>query len=520
MSRGTTRPDDAAAGLRRVAELAALPDRSGELVDRALQALADAIPYRTASFLELHGEDLVVRQSRGRAPAKELRGRTARLQSHPTLRRAVEERLAARLTHDDLDADEAPPFGDVIGAVAPGCWLVVPVHRGTGMAGLLLIDAARPEGYGEEVLPVARAFASVIGLGLAAAEQARTLERLRESLQEQNRLLVEEIEAESAAVRALEASRNRVMRQIVQMAKQVAVTDAPVLLTGETGTGKEVLARAIHAWSRRAEGQFIQVNCAALPGGLVESELFGHRKGAFSGADRARPGRFRLADGGTLLLDEIGDLPADVQVKLLRVLQEGTFEPVGGDRSVEVDVRVIAATNANLAVAIDEGHFREDLYYRLHVFPIHLPPLRERLDDLPVLVERILERLRRRTGRGPWTVGADELARMSAYDWPGNVRELVNVIERARVFRPAGGELSIDLSGPGKTARRERRPERWPTLKEHEKEYLERVLRRTGGKIYGEDGAAALLRMPPTTLQSRLARLGIRRRRRRRASGS
>jgi transcriptional regulator with GAF, ATPase, and Fis domain len=314
------------------------------------------------------------------------------------------------------------------------------------------------------------------------------------------------------------------MRRIVQMARQVAVTDSPVLVTGETGTGKEVLARAVHGWSRRADGPWVAVNCAALPRELIESELFGHRKGAFSGADRDRPGRFRLADGGTLLLDEIGDLPSDLQVKLLRALEQGAVEPVGGDGPVPVDVRVVAATHVDLERAVARGRFREDLYYRLHVFPIHVPPLRERLDDLPVLVEQTLERARLRTGRGPWSLTKKDLSRLRRYDWPGNVRELVNVLERARVAAPLGGRLRVELpdsgvgvSGPRRlrTSGADRDPRgaggSWPTLAEHQRRYIESVLQETGGKIYGEGGAAAILGIPPSTLQGRMRKLGVRR---------
>jgi transcriptional regulator with GAF, ATPase, and Fis domain len=354
---------------------------------------------------------------------------------------------------------------------------------------------------------IARIYGLLIGLGLTAARRAEQLSEYRDLLEERNRLLVEEVEGETDACRALEDQPSRVMRRLVQMAKQVAVTDAPVLITGETGTGKEVLARAIHGWSRRSDEPFIQLNCAALPETLIESELFGHQKGAFSGATSDRRGRFRLADRGTLLLDEIGDVPPAVQVKLLRVLQEGAFEPVGMDRTVKVDVRIIAATNADLEQLIERGRFREDLYYRLHVFPLHVPPLRERSADLPTLTRQILEGMRRRSGRGPWNVSDRTLRRMARYPWPGNVRELLNVLERARVGAPLGGELKVDLDeGPDLSSRRAKD---WPTLEEHQRRYLRRVLEKTRGRIYGERGAAALLGLPPTTLQSRMAKLGI-----------
>jgi transcriptional regulator with GAF, ATPase, and Fis domain len=396
---------------------------------------------------------------------------------------------------------------------------MVPVWAGEEDLGVLVLDAFQPgRYYGAADLATATLYGVLIGLGLAAADQAERLEEFRERLAEHNRLLEEESGAEADAARAMDRAVSRSMRRVLQMARQVAVTDAPVLIGGETGTGKEVLARAIHAWSHRAALPFVTLHCAALPRDLIESELFGHTRGAFSGAVSDRQGRFRVADGGTLLLDEVGDLPEETQVKLLRVLQEGTFRPVGSDRTVSIDVRVIAATHVDLEAAIEEGRFREDLYYRLNVFPLRVPALRERLEDLPSLSESILEGIRRRTGQGPWTLSPRVLARMRRYDWPGNVRELVNVLERARVLKPEGGALEIETARAKRSSRRRSRPETpespWPTLAENERDYLLALLERSGGKIYGEDGAARAAGMPPSTLQSRLKKHGIERTRR------
>jgi transcriptional regulator with GAF, ATPase, and Fis domain len=316
------------------------------------------------------------------------------------------------------------------------------------------------------------------------------------------------------------------MQGLLRQARQVALTTAPVLILGETGTGKEVLAQAIHCWSARRGGPFLKINCAAIPENLIESELFGHVKGAFTGAVADRPGRFLAANGGTLLLDEIGDMPAAAQAKLLRVLQEGTFEPVGADRTVKVDVRILAASHRDLAARAGAGGFREDLYYRINVFPLAVPPLRERAEDLPVLAADILEGIARRSGRGPWTLGPGATEAMASRDWPGNVRQLVNVLERATIMvpqgrldarflasaaavpaaaagLPVGGAASAAGGGGGAPGVR--------PMVAVEREHLRRALAAAKGKIYGTDGAAALLGMKPTTLQSRLKKHGIRR---------
>ena len=280
-----------------------------------------------------------------------------------------------------------------------------------------------------------------------------------------------------------------------------------MLINGETGTGKELIARAIHSTSRSAGKPLIKINCAALPAGLVESELFGHEKGAFTGAIARRIGRFELADGGTLFLDEIGELPAEAQAKLLRVLQEREFDRVGGTTPIKVDVRVIAATNRDLLKAVREKTFREDLYYRLSVFPIQLPPLRERTEDIPLLVQYFLDKFATRIGKRIDGVSRATMQRLIAYPWPGNVRELENVLERA-VILATGPTLEIDpdvlgepvsATAAGTAPRpRRRRAEPHPS-----------VLRQTDWVIEGPHGAATLLGLHPNTLRSRLKKLGL-----------
>src|SRR5882762_148888 len=299
------------------------------------------------------------------------------------------------------------------------------------------------------------------------------------------------------------------LRKVLKAVDKVAATDSTVLILGETGTGKELIARAIHKRSRRSTRAFIRVNCAAIPQALIASELFGHEKGAFTGAVERRVGRFETADGGTLFLDEIGELPPETQVALLRVLQERTLERVGGLRPVAVDVRVLAATNRDLDSAIVEGSFRKDLFYRLNVFPVHLPALRERGGDIPLLVEYLVARYAQKTGKRIQRIGNETMDLFKRYSWPGNVRELQNVIERA-VILCDGETFSVDASWFGE---RSKSPVRAKTLASdlsaHEKTMIENALRQSSGRVSGANGAASILGMPRQTLESKLRRLGI-----------
>jgi formate hydrogenlyase transcriptional activator len=279
-----------------------------------------------------------------------------------------------------------------------------------------------------------------------------------------------------------------------------------VLVLGETGTGKEVIARAIHDLSPRRERTFVKVNCAAIPTGLLESELFGHEKGAFTGAIAQKMGRFELAHRGTLFLDEVGDIPLELQPKLLRVLQEKEFERLGGTRTIHVDVRVVAATNRDLAEMVEERLFRSDLYYRLNVFPITVPPLRDRAEDIPLLVRYFAQKHARRMDRHIETIPAEEMEALTRYPWPGNVRELENLIERA-VILSRGPALHVPL--PEDRLSGEANAASPITLEAAERDHILRTLRDTNWVIAGQHGAAARLGMKRTTLQSRMAKLGI-----------
>ncbi len=340
-------------------------------------------------------------------------------------------------------------------------------------------------------------------------------ERRIQSLTVQTEYLQEEIRALRHHGEII--GQSHALRQVLRDVEQVAVTDAAVLILGETGTGKELIARAIHTASPRRAKPLVTVNCAAIPATLIESEFFGHEKGAFTGATAKREGRFALADGGTIFLDEVGELPLELQGKLLRVLQEGTFEAVGGSNTRKVNVRVVAATNRDLSREVSENRFREDLYYRLNVFPLRLPPLRERIEDVPALAATFAQRFAGRMGRriAPLTTAA--ASRLRSYSWPGNVRELQNVIERA-VITAVDGHLNLDRALP------ELPPEvraaapavegsvpirTLQELETLERENLRRALEASQWRVSGEQGAAVLLGMNPSTLRSRMKALGI-----------
>jgi len=335
---------------------------------------------------------------------------------------------------------------------------------------------------------------------------AKALRKTEEKLQQQNVALREEIDRASmfeeivGAAPALTAMLSRVSK--------VAVSDSTVLVVGETGTGKELVARAIHRRSRRASKAFVAVNCAAIPRDLIASELFGHEKGAFTGAIQRQLGRFELADGGTIFLDEVGELSADTQVALLRVLQEREFERVGGRERIQVDVRIIAATNRDLAAAVADGTFRQDLFYRLNVFPLEMPPLRERQGDIPVLMEYFIGRYARKAGKSFKQVSKRTLDRLQSYRWPGNVRELQNVIERSVIVADTD-EFTVDESWLSVAPTVDSRLGLAGTVAAHEKTIIEEALRASGGRVFGPSGAAARLGIPRSTLNFKIRTLKI-----------
>jgi transcriptional regulator with GAF, ATPase, and Fis domain len=362
------------------------------------------------------------------------------------------------------------------------------------------------------------ALADHAAIAVANARAFEQITALQEQLELQNAYLREEVKAHTGYGELI--GQSDAFKHIQRQVQVVAPTDASVLLLGETGTGKELIARAIHEQSLRRQRPLIKVNCASVPRELFESEFFGHTKGAFTGASRDRVGRFQLADGGTIFLDEVGEIPLELQSKLLSVLQEGEFERIGEERTRRVNVRVISATNRDLREEISIGRFRQDLYYRLNTFPIEVPPLRERLEDIPLLVEHFLQRARRLYPQCVKQLTGQQVSELQNYSWPGNIRELRNVLERA-VIVSQGAPLRLDFlledsrpvpPSPRLSSRRAGpRCLTQTEIKERERENILLALDSAGGKIYGPGGAAELLNLNPTTLAARMKVMGIKR---------
>jgi transcriptional regulator with GAF, ATPase, and Fis domain len=398
----------------------------------------------------------------------------------------------------DADIEWCDWGGFVGGAVYP---LLV---RGGELVGAFAAIAHRT--VTEEDFASLGVFAQQAAISIRTAQLLEEANRLRARLAEENAYLQEEIRVEGGFEGIVGAS--KALRSTQRLIEQVAGTESTVLLLGETGTGKELIARAIHAMSPRAARAIIKVNCGAISPNLVESELFGHERGAFTGAAKRRLGRFELADGGTLFLDEVGELPLDAQVKLLRVLQEQEFERVGGDRTVTVDVRLIAATNRDLEEEVRQGRFRADLFYRLNVFPVRVPPLRERAGDLPLLARHFVVQFGKKMAKPLKDVSSGSLERLQRYAWPGNVRELQNVLERACVLADSTivdvGEIQL-----GRPLSPEGGDDALLTMEEMERRHIRRALEATGGRIQGAAGAATLLGLHPNTLRSRMEKLGV-----------
>lgn len=403
--------------------------------------------------------------------------------------------------------------------------MVSPLTANGEVIGLLTLDHRSCGIFSRQILNFIRVISRLIAIALVQSRREVTLRDETARLAgERNRLL-----SSGADVYRSFAGESPAWKSVVDMISLVSATASPVLILGETGTGKEEAARLIHRLSPRSSGPFVAVNCSALPASLAESELFGHEKGAFTGAQALRKGRFELADGGTLFLDEAGDLPQEIQPKLLRALQEGCFERVGGETPVHVDVRIVAATNADLAKAVAKGRFREDLFYRLSVFPLSLPPLRERGNDILLLAEFFARRLREQSGWENLSFSSEALDMLLCRQWPGNVRELKNAVERAAILARGGeitaahlAEQSLNVvcapvpgggaGGSGVSAydaTRSSAAESIVTLEEAERSHIRAALAASGGKIYGEDGAARLLGIKPTTLQSRMKKLAL-----------
>jgi transcriptional regulator with GAF, ATPase, and Fis domain len=435
--------------------------------------------------------------------------------------------LTAWCQSSRLIAREPGRASDLVSAVAPagfsGDCLAAPLHTDEGPIGVVLL-LARATGFGESDRTLLTDLMEPIAVALANTARVHELKRLREALEADKRALLSKLGRHDVADAVVGADTG--LRAVMDQVEQVAATDVPVLIIGETGSGKEVLARALHQRSRRATAPIVRVNCGAIPAGLVDSELFGHERGSFTGAVATRQGWFERADGGTLFLDEVGELPLDAQVRLLRILQDGTFERVGGQRPLSVDVRIVAATHRDLRDMVGRGTFREDLWYRIGVFPIRLPPLRERREDIPQLASHFAWRAGMRLIGAPITPRAEDIDRLLDYGWPGNVRELASVIERAAIL--GGGrtlEIAAALGGAAPTAAPAEAPSpraggtrgaapdprvgRVDSVNDAMAAHITAALRHCRGRIEGPSGAAAALGINPHTLRARMRKLRI-----------
>jgi len=426
---------------------------------------------------------------------------------HRTIAGLALERGAAmvfRLSEQDASRLDSAPVLKDFGLESVCC---VPLVSGNGKVGALYVGRASTPTFSEQDAALLGQTSAQIAIAAENARAYEALAHINARLTEEKQYLERELDQEFAEI----VGKSRALRRTLTAVKTVAPTDSSVLILGETGTGKELIARAIHNLSPRRERPFVRMNAAAVPASLLESELFGHEKGAFTGAVQSRTGRLELAHRGTLFLDEVGDLPLDVQPKLLRVLQEREFERLGSNRTQRVDVRVVAATNRDLERMIDEGSFRRDLYYRLNVFPIAIPPLRERVEDIPALAVHFVAQCARRLGRPALSISPAVMDALKRWTWPGNIREFQNVIERG-VIQSTGSDFVLPLQDvqpkAGATA-----PGSKPaaTLKDQERDAIVRALRESGGVIAGPTGAAARLGLQRTTLQGKMRRLGIRR---------
>jgi formate hydrogenlyase transcriptional activator len=397
-------------------------------------------------------------------------------------------------------------------------FLSLPLISRQKFLGALNVGAREERFFKPDDVALLAQVAGQIAIAVDNALSYKRIEELNGKLAEEKVYLEDEIRTDHQFEEIIGQSKS--LKLILKQVETVAPTDSNVIILGETGTGKELVARAIHALSGRSQGTFVKLNCAAIPTGLLESEMFGHEKGAFTGAIAQRIGRFELAHRGTMFLDEVGEIPLELQTKLLRVLQEREFERLGSSRTIRTDARVIAATNRDLERMVQDHQFRSDLYYRLHVFPVTVPPLRERPEDIPLLVRYFVQQFARRMKKNVTTIPADDMRALVRYPWPGNIRELQNLIERA-VILSFGSALATPVHELEKAAAAALGSPSGPagvvTLESAEREAILRALRRSGGRVSGPRGAATLLGLKRTTLQARMLKLGIPKRRTKRA---
>ncbi len=476
-------------------------------MDIVLGAIQEIIPYELAVILSKEPDNkLKVRYVKGDLSTERLKKYEIPISSRPDLDEVMQIG-EVKLVEETYDKNHHDTYEGIIELPVGHSCMLAPLHVEGNILGLMTLDHRECDMFTPQRVSIAKTLSKLISLALAESISADNLLNEKETLIYERNSLVSDI---GSVVEGL-VGKTLVWRQVIEKIKLVAPTDSSVMILGETGTGKEQVAKAIHALSNRSKRPFIALNCSALNFNLAESELFGHEKGSFTGAVASRRGRFELAEGGILFLDEVGDLPMEIQPKLLRSLQEGTFERVGGEKTIQADVRIICATNVNLEEKVKEGKFREDLFYRLNVFPISLPPLRARKDDIILLADHFLNKLSVKFGGKNLSLTNDAVIALQNNNWHGNVRELQNTLERAAILSKGKIIKPYHLVFENSHYKKEdyKRDETIGPFDEEIKKIILKALSLTNGKIYGNNGAATLLKMKPTTLQSKMKKLKI-----------
>ncbi|MBA4406919.1 AAA family ATPase [bacterium] len=481
------------------------PTKTMEIV---LDAISEIIPYELAVILSKESdENLYVRYARGPLLNNEIKNFFIPLKNRPDLVEVLDNGKV-KLVEDTINENHHDTYEGLIDLPTGHSCMLAPLKVDGETLGLMTLDHRQCDMFTPQRVNIANSLTKIIALALAQAKTTDNLINEKETLiYERNSLIGDVADIVEGLI-----GKSPIWLQVIEKIKLVAPTESHVMILGETGTGKERAAKAIHALSKKPSKAFITLNCSALNYNLAESELFGHEKGAFTGAVSSRKGRFELADGGTLFLDEIGDLPLEIQPKLLRAIQEGTFERLGSEKTIHADVRILCATHVDLEEKVKEGKFREDLFYRLNVFPINLPPLRQRKDDILLLANHFLERLSQKFKSKNYSISVDAAEQLKQNSWPGNVRELQNTLERALILSKDNvikAEHLIFEKTKREIVTDELKRKNIGSFDEEVKKIIKEALHKTGGKIYGSNGAAALLKMKPTTLQSKIKKMKI-----------
>jgi len=474
-------------------------------IDNSLKIIVEFLKFERGTLLELNdsGDDLLVSHQFAQPGIRRTSGSYSSKESVPWFFSQLMSGKTLILSNIDDLPPEAVIERELASKINFKSSITIPFSVGGKIAGALGFNTESFDiEWHDELVNRLKFIANIFATAITRKNNEAKLEQLQEKLKAENIILKKEITKDFAFENII--GQSDTIKYVLYRVQQVAPTNTTVLIEGETGVGKQIFAYAIHSMSKRKDHPMFKVNCAALSPTLIESELFGHERGAFTGADKTVKGRFEVADGGTLFLDEIGELPLNLQAKLLRVLQDGEFERLGSTQTKKVDVRIIAATNKVLKNEIQEGKFRKDLYYRLSAYPITVPPLRERKEDIPLLVSYYVEKYSREMGKTIESVTKKAIDKLVNYSWPGNVRELENVIERAVVISQGKNlnivedfqQMSIDS-------------ESTKTLEQNEKDYIIKVLEKTNGRIEGKSGAGEILGINPSTLRSRIKKLGI-----------